>query len=64
MCIRDRYGGLCEARAMSWRMGGRAVVRRRCAERVVRGGGVVRKFTGECAILSLHLSKIDRLLLP
>eukprot|EP00966_Prymnesium_polylepis_P056587 1309266-Prymnesium_polylepis.1 len=36
---RKQYGGLCEIRAMPWRMGGRAIVGRRCAERIVHGGG-------------------------
>eukprot|EP00966_Prymnesium_polylepis_P200021 4635469-Prymnesium_polylepis.1 len=48
VCIRYRkayiprlkpYGGLRDVRAMSWCMGGRAIVGRRCAQRVVRGGG-------------------------
>ena len=46
-----QYGGLCEARAMSWRMGGRAVVGRRSAESVVRGGGRCSRFyLGVCGV--------------
>ena len=43
--------GQRKARAMSWRMGGRAVFGRRSAERVVRGGGRCSRFyLGVCGV--------------